>query len=254
MSLSPDERPLLICRLDCPPALQQELDDWSPIHFDDFGRHDAVLAASSFRILRDYDPDTGLPAPFNGQATRFIPYVCTDIPAMHAWIGSPIVTGGLDEPTLARESKYPALDEEPFNGTMMTVARVEGRLGTDMGPTAGSISERFEVPPHLRTEFDAWLDEQFSGYLALDGWARVRILHGDRSAPASFPWNRYLGKGDRMLWCELKEGVDPKAIIRSEAYRDLLAASTRWDARLPYVTRDASVGFIRRDLSGIPAA
>ena len=92
--IPPDERPLLICRVDCPPPLQEELDGWTPWHFDDFGRHYAVLGASSYKIIRDFDPETGLPAAFNAsQATRFIPYVATSIPDMHAWIGSEVVTG-----------------------------------------------------------------------------------------------------------------------------------------------------------------
>ena len=157
--LPPDERPLLVCRVDCPPPLQEELDGWTPWHFDDFGRHYAVLGASSYKIIRDFDPETGLPAAFNAsQATRFIPYVATSIPDMHAWIGSEVVTGGLDEPTLERESKYPSLEEEPFNGTMMTISKVVGALGRDQAGSGGCVVERFEVGPEHEAEFDEWLE------------------------------------------------------------------------------------------------
>lgn len=256
MATPPDERPILLCRVDCPPELQEELDGWTPEHFDDFGRHYAVLGASSYKVIRDFDPETGLPAPFNAtEATRWIPYVATEIPDMHAWIGSEVVTGGLDEPTLERESKYPALEQEPFNGTMMTVSRVEGALGREQAGAGGCVAERFEVGPEYEAEFDEWLEgEHFDRYLALDGWQRVRAFRGDRTADYKFPWNRYLGKGNRMIWCELEEGVDPKEFVRQPGYRELLRDSLKWDAVLPYVTREACEGFIVRDLSQIPSA
>ena len=256
MALAPDERPILVCRVHCPPEHQAELDDWSPEHFDDFGRHDAVLGASSYKIIRDFDPSTGLPAAFNATAaTRFIPYVATSIPEMQEWIGSDVVTGGLDEPTMERESKYPPLEQEPFNGTMMSVSKVVGALGRDQVGEGGCVVERFEVGPDDEAEFDEWLDQTHSvGYAALEGWARIRTFRGDRTADYKFPWNRYLGKGNRMIWCELESGVDPKEFVRSQAYGKLLSDSLRWDARLPYVTREACEGFIVQDLSQIPSA
>jgi hypothetical protein len=252
MVTSVDERPILLCRVDVPPHLQKELDDWSPEHFDDFGRHPTVQAVSSYKIIRDFDPVSGLPAAFNStQATRFIPYVCLDIPSMLEWVGSDIVTGGLDEPTLAREGKYPPIAEEPFNGTMLTVHAVRGALGTDHPGRGGIVAERWEVGPDRAAEFDAWLEGHLSRYEALDGWIRLRILHGDRTAEHRFPWNRYLGKGNRMLLAELREGVDPKAFVRAAAYGEMLLDSLRWDAVLPYTTREVGESFILQDVSHI---
>jgi hypothetical protein len=254
MVLDPDDRPLLVCRVDAPPPMQKELDDWMPVHFDDFGRHDAVLSASAYRVLRDFGPG-GLPAPFNNQATRFIPYVCTDIPAMHAWIGSPVVTGGLDEETLARENKYPAIADEAFSGTMMSVSQVRGRLGREVSGDGPTIAERFEVPDDRAAEFDAWLEGvHLDRYEALPGRLRVRTLKGDRTANHAFPWNRYLGKGNRLIWCEFEPGTDVKSVVRSDAYREMLADSLRWDSELTYTTRDACECMLLRDLSQIPAA
>lgn len=246
-----DLRPILLCRVDCPPALQQELDDWSPWHFDDFGRHRTVQAVSSARIIRDWDPVTGLPAAFNnGQATRWIPYVTLDIPSMHDWIGSPIVTGGLDEPTMERETKYPSIAGEAFNGTMMTVSQLRGGLGTDHVGMGQLIAERFEVGADDEAAFDEWLETvQLPRYEALDGWVRLRTFKGDRTAHHRFPWTRYLGKGNRMILAELREGVDAKAIVRSAAYGEMLADSVRWDAILPYTTREIAELFILRDVS-----
>lgn len=251
MSDAVDRRPILLCRVDVPPQLEKELDDWSPWHFDDFGRHRTVQAVSSARIVRDWDPVTGLPAAFNtGQATRWIPYVCLDIPSMHAWVGSPIVTGGLDEPTMERENKYPPIAGEAFNGTMMTVSQLRGGKGTDHVGAGMIIAERFEVGSDRESEFDAWLEgTHLARYEALDGWVRLRTFRGDRTAPHTFPWTRYLGKGNRMILAELREGVDAKAIVRSAAYRDALADSLRWDAVLPYVTREIAELFILRDVS-----
>jgi hypothetical protein len=246
-----DLRPILLCRVDCPPALQHELDDWSPWHFDDFGRHRTVQAVSSARIIRDWDPVNGLPAAFNnGQATRWIPYVALDIPSMHDWIGSPIVTGGLDEPTMERETKYPSIAGEAFNGTMLTVSQLRGGQGTDHVGMGQLIAERFEVGADDEAAFDEWLETvQLPRYEALDGWVRLRTFKGDRTAPHRFPWTRYLGKGNRMILAELREGVDAKAIVRSAAYREMLADSVRWDAVLPYTTREIAELFILRDVS-----
>lgn len=256
MAIPPDERPILLCRVECPPELQDELDGWTPEHFDDFGRHYAVLGASSYKVIRDFEPDGGLPAAFNAtEATRFIPYVATNIQDMHAWIGSDVVTGGLDEPTMERESQYPALEQEPFNGTMMNVSQVRGRLGREQAGTGGCIAERYEVAPDSQAEFDAWLEgPHLDAYEAMDGWVRIRTFRGDRTAEHAFPWNRYLGKGNRMIWAELADGVDPKEFVRRQDYRSILADSLRWDSRLPYVTREACEGFIVRDLSEIPSA
>jgi hypothetical protein len=252
MAASVDERPLLVCRVDVPPHLQQELDDWCPWHFDDFGRHPTVQAVSSYRVIRDFDPVNGLPAAFNStQATRFIPYVALDIPSMHEWVGSEIVTGGLDEPTMEREQKYPPIAGEPFNGTMMRVVAVQGVLGTDHAGQGGIVAERFEVGDERAAEFDAWLEGHFERYAGLDGWARLRLLHGDRTAPHRFPWNRYLGKGNRMVYVELREGVDPKGFVRQPGYADMLVDSLRWDAVLPYTTREVAECFILRDVSHI---
>jgi hypothetical protein len=245
----------MFCRVDAPPGLVGELDEWMPIHFDDFGRHDAVLAASSYRILRDFDVARGLPAPFNGQATRFIPYVCTDITGMQDWIGSPVVTGGLDEETLAREGKYPAMADEAFSGTMMSVSKIVGRLGRDHAGEGPVIVERFEVGDADVAEFDEWLDgSHLEHYAALPGRLRARTFRGDRTAEHRFPWTRYLGKGNRLIWCEFEPGVDVQAVVNSATYRDMLADSLRWDARLPYTTRDAGEFMLVRDLSQIPAA
>lgn len=201
-------------------------------------------------------PMGGFRTHFNAtEANRFIHYVATNIQDMHAWIGSEVVTGGLDEPTMERESQYPAPEQEPSNGTMMTVSQVRGGLGRDQAGAGGCIAERFEVAPDLQAEFDAWLEgPHLEAYEAMDGWARIRTFHGDRTADHTFPWNRYLGKGNRMIWAELADRVDPKEFVRREAYRLILADSLRWDSRLSYVTREACEGFIVRDLSQIPSA
>ena len=160
---------------------------------------------------------------------------------MHEWVGSDIVTGGLDEPTLEREGKYPPIAEEPFNGTMLTVQAVRGALGTDHPGRGGIVAERWEVGSDRAAEFDGWLEGHLSRYEALDGWVRLRILHGDRTAEHRFPWNRYLGKGNRMVLAELREGVDPKAFVRA---RPPMArcSSTRCDGTPSFRTRPGRSG------------
>jgi hypothetical protein len=57
-----------------------------------------------------------------------------------------------------------------------------------------------------------------------------------------------------MLWCELSGDVDSKEVVRRPAYNEILKSSLRWDAVLPYITREACEEFIVRDLSHIPSA
>ncbi|MFO1540541.1 MAG: hypothetical protein ACKOTZ_08905, partial [Chloroflexota bacterium] len=144
----------------------------------------------------------------------------------------------------------PPLAGAAFHGTMMPVSQVRGGQGTDHVGMGWLIAERFEVGDAHAAEFDAWLDgPHLERYAALDGWMRVRTFRGDRTAPARFPWTRYLGKGNRMIWMELREGVDAQAIVRSPAYGAILRDSLRWDAVLPYVTREIAENFILRDVT-----
>ena len=77
----PDERPLLVCRLECPPRMQADVDGWMPKHFDDSLMDPIVTSAHNYRVLRDFRSagEGGLPWIFNGHGNRFIVYVYEDL-------------------------------------------------------------------------------------------------------------------------------------------------------------------------------
>ena len=155
--MKPDERPLVVCRIENPPHMAEGVDEWMPKHFDDSLDNPAVTSVGSWRVLRDFDPTTGLPWPFNGHGNRFIVYVAEDMPAMEAFLDSPELREAIDD-GVDRESAFPALDGEPFTGNIYLCSQVRGATDRDFtGPSAVFV-ERFEVGPDLADEFDAWLD------------------------------------------------------------------------------------------------
>lgn len=245
--MKPDERPLVVCRIENPPHMAEGVDEWMPKHFDDSLDNPAVTSVGSWRVLRDFDPTTGLPWPFNGHGNRFIVYVAEDMPAMEAFLDSPELREAIDD-GVDRESAFPALDGEPFTGNIYLCSQVRGATDRDFtGPSAVFV-ERFEVGPDLADEFDAWLDgAHLDAVAALPEVARVRTWRQNRDVPQRFPFDRYCSKGNRMLWAELPVDADLRGFVRSPAVTTLLEDSLRWDLRLPYVRREVAEFHVQRD-------
>jgi hypothetical protein len=90
-------------------------------------------------------------------------------------------------------------------------------------PEAGEPpqAERFEVPPALQAEFDAWLNGPYLD--AVESWpglVRVRTWRQLRDEmPQRFPYHRYTGKGNRMIWSDFEEGVDVRELLADRAVR-----------------------------------
>ncbi len=239
--LAPDERPLLVCRLECPPRMQADVDAWMPKHFDDSLMDPIVTSAHSFRVLRDFRPVSagGLPAAFNGHGNRFIVYVYANVEGIIPFIDGPDVRGAIRDGE-EREGQYPPLDEERFNGVVYTVRRVIRPCGADLAGAGPILVQRFEVDDAEAPAFDAWLDGvALTEGAALPGVVRARTFSAYREMPRRFPHDRYLGKGNRMILLDLAEGTDAAALLRSDAGRAWLAAAAPWDLRLPYVRREA---------------
>ena len=95
MSPTPDERPVLLCRVNVPEHMQEDVDGWMPKHFDDSLWHPAVTSAASYAVLHDWER---LPSAFNHDCTRFIPYVATDLPGLVAWVDAPELRGAIELP------------------------------------------------------------------------------------------------------------------------------------------------------------
>jgi hypothetical protein len=250
MKPTPDERPVLLCRVDIPPRHQAEVDGWMPKHFDDSLYHDAVTSVGSYEVLHDWRA-AGLPAVFNGQATRFIPYVATDLESLVEWVDSPVLKEAIDD-GVDRESQYPALEDEPFNGSIMEVMEVRGPVGEDLAGRSPILVERFHVGDDQAAEFDAWLNGPYlAGAEKWPGVVRVRTFRAAPGIPQRWPYTRYQGKGNRMLWADLEEGVDVVETARSDDVRRSLADSLQWDLRLAYVVRDAGRNMIVRTKADI---
>jgi hypothetical protein len=250
MTATPDERPVLLCRVDIPPRHQADVDAWMPKHFDDSLRHDAVTSVASYEVVHDWS-EGGLPAVFNRQATRFIPYVATDLDSLVEWVDSPVLKDAIED-GVDREAQYPAIEDEPFNGSILEVVEVRGPVGEDFVGRGPIVVERFQVGDADAREFDAWLHGPYLEQAAQwPGVIRVRTFRAAGGIPERWPYDRYQGKGNRMLWADLDEGAELLDTIRSEAMQRSLGESVRWDLRLPYVVRDAGRNMILRTKADI---
>jgi hypothetical protein len=249
---APDERPLLVCRIECPPHMAESVDDWMPKHFDDSLDHPAVTSVASYRVARDFDPATGLPWLLNGHGNRFIVYVADSVDHLVEWIDSPIIRDAIED-GVDRESAFPQLDGEPFTGNIYAVSSVRKPLGADFPGPSMVFAERFQVGADDEPELTAWLEgEHLDAVAALAGVLRVRTFRQHLDVPARFPYTRYTSKGNHMLLAEFPLG-DPLALARSEPFREVLADSARWDLRLPYVRREVAVNHVLRDKSDAAA-
>ncbi len=245
--LSPDERPILVCRIENPPHMAEGVDEWMPKHFDDSLDHEAVTSVVSYRVTQDFDADNGLPWILNGHGNRFIVYVADSIEGLADWMDSPQLREAIDD-GVDRESAFPELDAEPFIGNVYEVTQVHKPLDVDFpGPTA-ILVERFEVGPEHEEEFTAWLEGPHAqGWAALGDAMRVRTFRQYLDLPKEFPFNRYQSKGNRMIMVELPLDADPRALVRRPEVNALLADSLRWDLELPYVRREFAVNHVIRD-------
>lgn len=245
----PDERPLLVCRLECPPRMQADVDGWMPKHFDDLLMDPLVTSAHNYRVLRDFRAVEagGLPWTFNGHGNRFIVYVYDNVEGIAPFIDGPDVRAAIQDGE-TREGQYPPLDEEAFNGVVYTVRAVRGAAGRDVAGEGPILVERFEVPDGSAdvAAFDAWLDGHLDAAAGLPGVVRARTFAAYRDMPRRFPHDRYLGKGNRMLWLELAAGSDARALVAAQETRAWLQDSIGWDLRLPYVRREVAEHLLTR--------
>jgi hypothetical protein len=240
----PDEQPILLCRVNVPTVMQEEgFDDWMPKHFDDSLRHPGCIAAANYVVVHDWQR---VPAAFQNECTRFISYVADGVDGMKAWIDSPELRAAIADGAEG-ESKFSALDDERFNGTIIAPAVVDGATGGEFTGKGPILVERFEISDGDAEEFDAWLD---GPHLAATGsWGGVvrrRTWRAVPGIPQVWPFVRYQGKGNRMLMVEFVEGTDIRATASTGAVREWLLDSLRWDAHLPYVRRELAENILIR--------
>jgi hypothetical protein len=242
-----DERPILVCRLECPPQMQEGVDEWMPKHFDDSLDHDAVTSAVSYRIQQDFSPADGLPWLFNGHGNRFIVYVADGIDGLLDWIDSPILREAIDD-GVDRETAYPFLDGDQFTGNIYEVSSALSPIGEDFPGETRFIAERFEVGDDDIEAFDEWLEREYApAWAQIDSVIRVRTYRQRRDLPERFPFLRYMSKGNRMVFIELPMETDLPQFVKQDEVRQLLETSLPWDLRLPYVRRELGECIALRD-------
>ena len=166
--MKPDERPILMCRLECPAELLGMLDDWIPKHLDDSLAHRVVTSAGNYEIIRDF---ASLPSALNHHGNRMVNYATNDLEGCLEWLDSEELRGAIED-GVDRESQYPYLDGEPFIGNIYVPDEVIGTSTEDFIPDGTWYVERFEVPDTEEARFEAWSTKQLHEFAALDGAAR----------------------------------------------------------------------------------
>ncbi len=243
----PDNRFLLVCRIECPTQMMEGVDTWMPKHFDDSLDHKGVTSVASYRNIRDFDNNTGLPWIFNGHGNRFIVYVIDTFEDVLDWLDGPIIREAIKD-GVDRESSFPALDGEPFTGNIYEVRKVVRPVGQDFSGSSSVFVERFEVGSDRESEFVDWLEgKHLAALSSISEVIRVRTFHQRRDVPQRFPYDRYCSKGNYMIMADLPGETDMRAFVKNRQMRELLADSVRWDTLLPYVTREVSVNFALRN-------
>ncbi|HXW34621.1 MAG TPA: hypothetical protein VEJ87_08570 [Acidimicrobiales bacterium] len=241
--MKPDQRPILMCRLECPAEQLEMLDDWIPKHLDDSLAHRAVTSAGNYEIIRDF---ASLPSVLNHHGNRMVNYATEDIEGCLEWLDSEELRGAIED-GVDRESQYPQLDGEPFIGNIYVPGDVVGGSPEDFIRDGTWYVERFEVPEAEISRFEAWSTKQLHELVALEGAVRARSWAQYRDAPRRFPFDRYRSKGNRMISLELQAHADPMELSRDERFASALQASVaEWDAHLPYVRRDLTRNIVVR--------
>lgn len=241
--MKPDERPILMCRLECPAGTVATLDDWIPKHLDDSLAHRAVTSAGNYEILQDF---SRLPSVLNHHGNRMVNYATEDIEGCLEWLDSEELRGAIED-GVDRESQYPALDGEAFTGNIYVPVEVIGGSPEDFIHDGVWYVERFEVSGTEAPGFDTWWAQHLRALATLPGAVRTRSWTQFHDAPRRFPFDRYRSKGNRMISLEFGPGTNPNELTAGEQFLGLLQESvSEWEVRLGYVRRDLTRNIIVR--------
>ena len=212
--MKPDERPILMCRLECPAELLGMLDDWIPKHLDDSLAHPSVTSAGNYEIIRDF---SSLPSALNHEGNRMVNYATNDLEGCLEWLDSEELRGAIED-GVDRESQYPPLDGEPFIGNIYVPGEVVGGSAEDFIRDGTWYVERFEVPGTEVGRFEAWSTKQMHELAALEGVARARACLVPRRPEAvpfrSLPVKREPHDLSRVRSRRRPDGAEPGRAVR----------------------------------------
>jgi hypothetical protein len=221
-----------------------DVDAWMPKHFDDALDEPPVVAATGYRILQDFAPDSGLPWLFNGHGNRFVAYATESLSGLLDWLGGEVARESIEDGA-ERESQYPLLDGEPFTGNIYVGESVLGAIDAEFAGESSILVQRFHVGDQQEANFKSWLaDRHAPAWAALESIQRVRTFAQAPKVPNAFPYTRYVSKGNVMMLADFTPGASPREVVREA--RTLLMDSVRWDVELPYVRREIGECFALR--------
>jgi len=225
------------------------VDAWMPKHFDDSLDHDSVTAAANYRVIRDFDPSTGLPWVLNGHGNRFIVYAAASSSGLIDWLDSPMIRGAIEDGA-EREGQYPALDGDDghMTGNIYEVREVVRPIGKEFEDMSSVFVERFDVDHERESKFVSWLEgEHLAALSSLSEVARVRTFRQKSDVPRRFPYDRYCSKGNYMIMADIPRQIDLRSFARMPEFLALLQNSSTWDLELSYVRRELATCAVTRN-------
>jgi len=189
---------------------------------------EAIAAPTCYRAAHYHTVTEGLPAAWHGSGNVSANYYSGDRQGTFDFLTSPELAEAVADGVLWFD-RFNELDGFDYTGNIYEVLWSGGPGGVpDDDPY---FAERFEVPEPELTEFDEWLAGHALALAAAEGVLRVRSFGAIREGS---PLPYYYSPGNRAVFAEL---ADVQAVL-GEAVLAELAASQRWDLRLPYVRRD----------------
>jgi hypothetical protein len=226
-------RPVILCRDHLMSHVIEDVDAWTPKHFDDSLEHPSVVAAASYRVA------WSLPAVFSEPGCRVYVYVASDMDGLVDWVDSDELRDAIADGE-EREAQTIPVDGDMFTGNIYAVAQELGSLDTDFVDGGGIFVERYEVPEADSAAFDEWFNgPHLRAVAAWPGALRARTWVQNRDVPKRFPYDRYTSVGNRMLTADFGPDVQIDRLLAEEPIWQTIADGGTWDARLPYGRREA---------------
>ncbi len=194
-------------------------------HMYDLVRGPGVASSTMYR--RVVDPR--LPQALSTAARRAVTYRAPDLAAMRLWLESETLKEAVTDGRTWIDA-YDPLEDQWFTGNVYHQIRVTGI------PDVAShlFAERYEVPPALAGEFEAWLDSHVDRIASLAGIEAVQSFRVVRDISNEL----YLSPGNYAMVATVPAADDAVACLATSAAISALRSSQDWELRLAYQTRE----------------